>query len=34
MDLCFELASQLMNRLAGHVDVVDEVARVPVLRRA
>ncbi|MBV9920893.1 MAG: Dyp-type peroxidase, partial [Pseudonocardia sp.] len=24
-DLCFELASQLMNRLAGHADVVDEV---------
>jgi putative iron-dependent peroxidase len=25
MDLCFELAAQLMNRLAGHVKVVDEV---------
>jgi putative iron-dependent peroxidase len=25
MDLCFELASQLMNRLAGRVQVVDEV---------
>jgi putative iron-dependent peroxidase len=25
MDLCFELASQLMNRLAGHADVLDEV---------
>jgi porphyrinogen peroxidase len=25
LDLCFELASQLMNRLAGRVDVVDEV---------
>jgi len=25
MDLCFELANQLMIRLAGHVDVVDEV---------
>jgi putative iron-dependent peroxidase len=24
MDLCFELAGQLMNRLAGRVDVVDE----------
>ncbi len=24
-DLCFELAGQLMNRLAGHADVVDEV---------
>ena len=25
LDLCFELAGQLMNRLAGHVDVADEV---------
>jgi porphyrinogen peroxidase len=25
MDLCFELASQLMNRLSGRADVVDEV---------
>ena len=25
MDLCFELASQLMNRLTGRVDVADEV---------
>ena len=25
LDLCFELASQLMNRLVGHADVVDEV---------
>ncbi|HEU5265859.1 MAG TPA: Dyp-type peroxidase [Jatrophihabitans sp.] len=25
LDLCFELASQLMNRLAGRADVVDEV---------
>ncbi|MFD7160618.1 Dyp-type peroxidase [Kribbella sp. NPDC059898] len=25
MDLCFELAAQLTNRLAGHADVVDEV---------
>lgn len=25
LDLCFELARQLMIRLAGHVDVVDEV---------
>jgi putative iron-dependent peroxidase len=25
LDLCFELASQLMNRLAGSTDVVDEV---------
>jgi putative iron-dependent peroxidase len=25
MDLCFELAGQLMNRLAGHAEVVDEV---------
>jgi porphyrinogen peroxidase len=25
MDLCFELAGQLMNRLAGHADVADEV---------
>jgi porphyrinogen peroxidase len=24
MDLCFELATQLMSRLAGHADVVDE----------
>jgi len=25
LDLCFELASQLMRRLTGHADVVDEV---------
>ena len=25
LDLCFELASQLMNRLAGRADIVDEV---------
>jgi putative iron-dependent peroxidase len=25
IDLCFELASQLVNRLAGHAEVVDEV---------
>lgn len=25
LDLCFELASQLMNRLTGHADVADEV---------
>ena len=25
LDLCFELASQLMERLAGHADVADEV---------
>ena len=34
MDLCFELADQLMRRLAGAVDRRRRGARLPVLRRA
>ena len=34
MDLCFELAAQIMSRLAGSVTVVRRGARVPLLRRA